>query len=67
MRGKGGRLGFSEKDMKRLWKNHMEEIMNKENDWDHTRAAGMIEGPNKNVAHKEMVIAIRVMELGKAA
>ena len=32
MRGKVGRLGLSEKESKRIWKNHMEEIMNKEND-----------------------------------
>ena len=32
MRGKDGRLGFSEKHYKRIWTNHMEEIMNKEND-----------------------------------
>ena len=35
MRGKDERLGFSEKDRKRIWKNHMKEIMNIENDWDH--------------------------------
>ena len=35
MTGKDGRFGFSEKDRKRIWKNHMEEIMNKENDWGH--------------------------------
>ena len=29
IRGKDGRLGFNEKDRKRIWKNHMEEIMNK--------------------------------------
>ena len=29
MKGKDGRLGFSEKDRKRIWKNHVEEIMNK--------------------------------------
>ena len=32
MRGKDERLNFSEKDRKRMWKNHMKEIMNKEND-----------------------------------
>ena len=30
MRGKDGKLGFSEKDRKRIWKNHAEETMNKE-------------------------------------
>ena len=43
MRGKDGRLGFSEKDRKRTWKNHMEEIMNKDNDWDHVTEASMVE------------------------
>ena len=32
MRKNDERLGFSEKDRKRIWKNHMEEIMNEEND-----------------------------------
>ena len=31
MKGKDGRLDFSEKDRKRIWKNHMEEIINKKN------------------------------------
>ena len=39
MRGADGRLGFSEKDRKRTWKNRMEEIMNKENDWEHVTEA----------------------------
>ena len=30
-------------------------------------AAGMVEGPIKNVTHEEMVIAIKVMKPGKAA
>ena len=38
MRGKEGRLGCSKKDRKRIWKNHMEQITNKENDWDHVTA-----------------------------
>ena len=42
MRGKDRRLSFSEKHRKRIWKNHMEEIMNKENDWDHVTEASMI-------------------------
>ena len=66
MRGKDGRLGFSEKDKKRVWKNHMEEIINKENDWDHMTAARIVEGPIKNVTCKEMARAIKVMKLGMA-
>ena len=46
MRGKNGRLGFSEKDRKRTWKSCMKEIMN---DWDHVTVGSMIEGSIKNV------------------
>ena len=53
VRGKDGRLGFSEKDRKRIWKNHMKEIMNKENDWDHVTAASMVEGPIKMLPAKK--------------
>ena len=64
MKGKDRRLGFSEKDRKRIWKNLME---NKENDWDHLTAASMLEGPIKNVTRKKMSIAIKVMKPGKPA
>ena len=67
MKGKDGRLGFSEKDRKTIWKNHMEKIMNKENDWDHVTAASMVEGPIKNLTREEIAIAIKVMKPGKAA
>ena len=67
MKGKNGKLDFNEKDRKRIWKNHMEEIVNKENDWDHVTEASMLEGPIKNVTREEMAIAIKVMKPGKAA
>ena len=66
MREKDGRLGFREKDKKRIRKNHME-IMNKENHWDCVTAASMIVGPIKNVTHEEITIAIKVMKPGKVA
>ena len=44
MRGKDRRLGFNENNRK----NHMEEIMKKENDWDHMTDVGMLEGLVKN-------------------
>ena len=48
-------------------KNQIEEIVNKENDWDHVTARSMVEGPIKNVSREEMVIAIIVMKPGKVA
>ena len=62
MRGKDERLGFREKDRKRIWKTYMEDIMNKENAWDHVTAASMVEEPINNVTHKEMAIAIKMMK-----
>ena len=33
-RGKDGKLGFSKKDRKGIWRNHMEKMMMKKEDWD---------------------------------
>ena len=64
---KDRRLDFSKKDKKRIWKNHMEEIMNKEKDWNQVTAVGMVKGLIKNIIRKKMLIAIKVIKLGKAA
>ena len=64
---KDRRLDFSKKDRKRIWKNHMEEIMNKEKDWNQVTAVGMVKGLIKNIIRKKMSIAIKVIKLGKAA
>ena len=56
VRGKDERLSFSEKGRKRIWKNHIEETMNKQNDWNHVTAASMVERPIKNVMCKEMAM-----------
>ena len=45
MRDKHRKLGFNEKDKIRSWKNHMEEIMDEENDWDHMTEGSMRGGP----------------------
>ena len=34
MRDSNGKLNFSENDRKKIWKEHMERIMNEENEWD---------------------------------
>ena len=52
MRGKDKKSGLSKiKNRKRIWKNHMEEIMSKEHDWD-----GMTED---NITKKPIEKAIR--------
>ena len=63
--GKDVKIGFSEKDRKRMWKNHME-IMNKENDWNHIKEASMIKGPIEKVTPEKKTKAIKPIKPGKA-
>ena len=35
LRGSDGQLGFIEEDMAKIWKKHMETIMNDKNEWEH--------------------------------
>ena len=56
IRGKDGKLGFSEID-KKIWRNHM----NKENNWDHMTGASMVKEAIEKVIHEEKVIATKVM------
>ena len=54
------RLNFSKKDRGRVWKEHMERIMNEENEWDQNVQADLVEGPVERVSRGEVV-----NELGK--
>ena len=63
MKDKDGRLFVSEKDRGNLWKDHMEKIMNVENELDQIVDADMVEG----VTDKEVMEAMNKMKLGKAA
>lgn len=67
MRGSDGRLSFSEKDRGRVWKEHMEKIMNEENEWDQKVEADLVEGPVEGISREEVVKAIKEMKMGKAA
>ena len=67
MKDKHGRIVGNEKDCGKLWKEHMEKILNVENEWDQMAEADMVEGPVEGVTHKELMKAINKMKLGKAA
>lgn len=67
MRGSDGKLNFSERDRGKVWKEHMEKIMNEENEWDQEVEADLVEGPVERVSREEVVRAIREMSTGKAA
>ena len=58
LRGGDGRLGFIEEDRAKIWKEHMEKIMNEENKWDRMVETDVVEGPVEKGARNEIVKAI---------
>ena len=67
MKDKHGRIVVNEKDCGKLWKEHMEKILNVENEGDQMAEADMVEGPVEGVTYKEVMKAMSKMKLGKAA
>ena len=66
LRGGDGRLGFIEEDRAKIWKEHMEKIMNEENEWDRMVETDVVEGPVEKVARNEIVETIQSIKSGKA-
>ena len=54
MRGSDGRLNFSKKDRGKVWKEHMQRIMNEENEWDQNVKTELVEGPVERVIREEV-------------
>ena len=52
--------------MHTFWKEHMEEIMNEENKWDHMVETGVAEEPVEKVARNEIMEAMQRIKSGKA-
>ena len=67
MKDKDGRLVVSEKDRGKLWKEHMEKIMNVDNEWDRMVEVDMVKGQIEGVTDEEVMEAMNKMKLGKAA
>ena len=67
IKDKDGKLVVSEKDRGKLWKEHMEKIMNVEKEWDQMVEADMVEGPVEGVTDEEVMEAMSKIKLGKAA
>ena len=58
-------MGFIE-DRAKTWKEHMEKIMNEENEWNHMVETNVVEGPVEKVVRNEIVEAIQRMKSRKA-
>ena len=67
LRDSDGRLGFIKENREKIWKEHMEKIMNEENEWDHVVKTDVVhlQGPVEKVAHNEIVEAMQKMKSGK--
>ena len=50
LRGIDRRLGSIEEDRAKIWKEHMEKIMNEENEWDHMVEIDAVEEPMEKAA-----------------
>ena len=66
LRGGDGRLGFIKEDRAKIWKEHIENIMNEENEWDRMVETDLVEGLVEKVARNEIVEAIQSTKSGKA-
>ena len=64
---KDGKIVMNEKDRGKLWKEHMEKILNVENELGQMAEADMVEGPVEGVTYEEVMKALNKMKLGKAA
>ena len=64
---KDGKIVMNEKDRGKLWKEHMEKILNVENELGQMAEADMVEGPVEGVTYEEVMKAMNMMKLGKAA
>ena len=67
VRGSDRRLGFSEKDRGNIWKNHMEKIMNEENDWDQMTEVDVVEEPVEGVTREEIITVMEKMKKRKSS
>ena len=67
MRGSDGKLCFSEKEGRKVWKDYMERIMNEENDLDHNVEGDAVEGPVVCVSREEVLQELNEMKIGKAS
>ena len=58
-------MGCIEENRAKIWKEHMEKIMNKKNEWDRMVETDLVEGPVEKVVRDEIVEAMQSMKSGK--
>jgi hypothetical protein len=66
VRDRSGKLCMGERERAKVWKEHMERVMNEEDEWDGVVDVDVVHGPIDRVTMKEVMTAIKAMKLGKA-
>ena len=66
MKGKNGNLAFTEQDRRIIWKEHMDMVMNEENEWGQITDVDLVEEPIEKVTVEEVMSALRKTKPGKA-
>ena len=67
IKDENGKIVFAEDGRKRVWKEHIEAIMNEENPWDGMVNVEVVEGPMEPFAMNEVGRALEIMKNGKAS
>ena len=62
MRSSDGKLCFSEKERGKVWRDYMEGLMRKENDWDCNVEGDAVEDPFVCVSREEVFQALNEMK-----
>ncbi len=66
VRDRAGKLCVDERERAQVWKDHMEKVMNEENEWDKDVEVDVTHGPIERVSLAEVERAVKAMKLGKA-
>ena len=67
IRDRFGKLCINERERAEVWKDHMEKVMNEENEWDGEVEVDVTHKPIEKVTLEEVEKAVKSMKLGKAA
>ena len=67
LKDEGGAVKVSVDDSKKIWKEHMEKLMNVENEWSDSIDASQVEGAVRRIEVEEVQCAMNHMKIGEAS
>ena len=66
LRNKAGKVVVDTEEMKKVWKDYMEQLLNEENVWDQKVDSNVKEGPECSITRAEVETALKKTKSGKA-